>query len=288
MTAATPHRYPTPAVKLSACAIITSLLLAPSLASAQRAAPPESRVYVVQPGDTLLRVANRLGVPPRELAARNSLPRPYTLRVGQRLRMPVTVRPEVLQALPTREEASNSSSPQGSHRPGVVSMLRLRDQGELTTNFAAAAPGLRVRVERFLRARDNRQHIVHPRMLRVLQQMADRFGGRRILVLSGYRPAQAGRSVSRHSLGQAIDARVEGIPLRDLWTWCQSLPNMGCGLFPRHNYVHLDVRTAAEHWEAATRRRRDAGETRLLDPDPDEDPAEVTADAAPTGTTPRE
>jgi uncharacterized protein YcbK (DUF882 family) len=271
-------------VKPPACALALTLLAAPAAALAQRAAPPESRVYVVQPGDTLLRIANRLGVPPRELAARNSVPRPYTLRVGQRLRMPVGVRADVLQGLPTRDEAANSASPQGSHRPGVVSMVRLRDQGELTTNFAAAAPGLRVRVERFLRARDNRQHIVHPRMLRVLQQIADRFGGRRILVLSGYRPAQAGQSVSRHSLGQAIDARVEGIPLRDLWTYCQSLPNMGCGLFPRHNYVHLDVRTAAEQWDATNRRRRDAGESRLLDPDPDEDPAEVTADAAPTET----
>lgn len=269
-------------MKPPARALCLALLAAPAAAAAQRAAPPESRVYVVQPGDTLLRIANRLGVPPRELAARNSVPRPYTLRVGQRLRMPVGVRADVLQGLPTRDEAANSASPQGSHRPGVVSMVRLRDQGELTTNFAAAAPGLRVRVERFLRARDNRQHIVHPRVLRVLQQMSDRFGGRRILVLSGYRPARAGESVSRHSLGQAFDARVEGIPLRDLWTWCQSLPNMGCGLFPRHNYVHLDVRTAPEQWEAETRRRRrDPGEARMLDPDPDEDPAEVAADAAP-------
>jgi len=275
-------------VKPSACALCLALLAAPSLGAAQRAAPPAPsapRVYVVQPGDTLLRIANRLGVPPRDLAARNSVPRPYTLRVGQRLRVPQGARAEALQALPTRDEATNAGSPEGTHRAGVVSMVRLRDQGELTTNFAAAAPNLRARVERFLRARDNRPHIVHPRVIRVLQQMSDRFGGRRILVLSGYRPARAGEAVSRHALGQAVDLRVEDVPLRDVWAWCQTLPNMGCGLFPRQNYVHLDVRTAPERWDASARRaRRDPGETRQLDPDPDEDPSEVEADAAPLET----
>jgi len=269
-------------VKPSACVLGLLLLARATPCPAQRATPSPPRVYVVQPGDTLLRIADRLGVPPRELAARNNLPRPYTLRVGQRLRLPPGVRADVLQTLPTREQASGVGSPSGTHRPGVVSMLRLRDQGELTTNFAAAAPNLRARVERFLRARDNRQHIVHPRLLRVLQQMSDRFGGRRILLLSGYRPAQAGRPVSRHALGQAIDVRVEGVALRDLWTWCQTLPNMGCGIFPRNDYVHLDVRTAPEQWDASARRNRRApGTTRMLDPDPDEDPAEVEADAAP-------
>jgi uncharacterized protein YcbK (DUF882 family) len=184
--------------------------------------------------------------------------------------------------LPSREEATNSSSPQGTHRAGVVTLVRVRDQGELTTNFAAAAPNLRVRVERFLRARDGRQHHVHPRLLRTFQLLSDRFGGRRIVVLSGYRPAEAGQPISRHSLGQAVDLRIEGIALRDVWTYCQSLRNMGCGLHLRGNYVHVDVRAAPEQWQGlpAGRRRADQ-EARLLDPDPNEDPANVLADAAP-------
>lgn len=269
-------------MQLPACVFALALALASAVAAAQPPDPAAPRVYVVQPGDTLLRIANRLGVEPRDLAARNGVPRPYTLRLGQRLRLPPGVRPEVLQALPPRDQATRPGNTEMAHRPGVVSLVRLRDQGELTTNFGAAAPNLRARVERFLRARDNRQHIVHPRMLRVLQQMSDHFGGRRILVLSGYRPSRAGRPVSRHGLGQAFDARVEGAPLRDVWAWCQTLPNMGCGIFPRQNYVHLDVRTAPEQWDVSARRpRRNADESRQLDPDPDEDPAEVEADATP-------
>lgn len=256
-----------------------SLAVLPNAHAQHPPAEPAVRVYVVQPGDTLLRVANRLGVPPRELAARNSLPRPYTLNVGQRLRLPTGVRPEVLTTLPTRDEASGASSPQGAHRAGFVTMVRARDQQELSTNFAAAAPNLRVRVERFLRARDNRQHLVHPRLLRTLQLMSDRFGGRRIVLLSGYRPAHAGEPVSRHSLGQAVDVRVEGIPLRDVWQYCQTLDNMGCGLFPRQDYVHVDVRTAPEAWQRDGRRATGRPPARQLDPDPDEDPAVVTAEA---------
>lgn len=243
------------------------------------AAAAGPRVYVVMPGDTLLRVAGRLGVPPRDFAAYNSLPRPYTLTVGRRLRVPPGVRPEVLATLPTRDEVTGASAGNGSHRAGFVTMVRARDGGELATNFAANDARLRTRVARFLRARDQREHIVHPRMQRTLQLLSDRFGGRRIVVLSGYRPARAGQPVSRHALGQAVDLRVEGVPLRDVWAFCRSLRDMGCGLYPSHDYVHVDVRTAPEAWEFRPR-RRNAPPARALDPDPDEDPALVAAEAA--------
>lgn len=263
--------------------VVASLLLSlltPSVARAQRTPPPPdpaTRVYVVQPGDTLLRVANRLGVEPRDLAARNSLPRPYTLTVGRRLRLPPGVTPAVLATLPTRDEASNADSGQGAHRAGFVSMTRLRDGAQIATSFAANSASLRTRVARFLRARDNREHIIHPRLMRTLQVMSDRYGGRVIEVLSGYRPARAGVPISHHSRGEAVDLRVEGVALRDVWTFCQSLRNLGCGLYTRGNYVHLDVRPEALAWQGPPRRGATQGSS--LDPDPDEDPAVVAADA---------
>ncbi len=263
-----------------AVALLVASLLSPSNALAQRATPPDpaTRVYVVQPGDTLLRVANRLGVEPRDLAARNSLPRPYTLTVGRRLRLPQGVNPAVLATLPTRDEASNADGAQGAHRPGFVSMTRLRDGAQIATSFAANSQTLRTRVARFLRARDNREHIVHPRLMRTLQVMSDRYGGRTIEVLSGYRPARAGVPISHHSRGEAVDLRVEGVALRDVWTFCQSLRNLGCGLYLRGNYVHLDVRAEGFAWQGPPRRGATQGSP--LDPDPDEDPAVVAADAA--------
>ncbi len=266
---------------VSALLLVGSLtLLSPRAAMAQRTPiDPATRVYVVAPGDTLLRIANRLGVEPRELAARNYLPRPYTLRAGQRLRIPAGVSQEVLASLPARDESLSPNPGQGSHRPGFVSMVRVRDSAELATNFTAGTQQLRTRVARFLRARDNREHLVHPRLLRTLTMLSDRFGGRRIELLSAYRPARAGVPVSHHSRGEAVDVRIDGVALRDLWTYCQSLTNLGCGLYLRANYVHIDVRPAALAWQGPPRRGTSQGST--LDPDPDEDPATVTDDAAP-------
>ncbi len=62
----------------------------------RRAAVPVARestlrrtkpVYVVRPGDTLYGIARRYGIEPRTLAAVNALKPPYTLAVGQRLRL---------------------------------------------------------------------------------------------------------------------------------------------------------------------------------------------------------
>jgi uncharacterized protein YcbK (DUF882 family) len=283
-------------VASSALCALALGVVTPSRGAAQSRTNPDidaDRVYVVMPGDTLFRIAARLGVTARALAERNRIPRPYSLSVGRRLRLPEGIAPEVLRRLPTREEASGGASgtnagasanpgdPQARpHRPGFATLTRVRDGQELSTNFSVAGQALRMRVERFLRARDNRQHMVHPRLMRVFGPLSDRFGGRRIVVLSGYRPPQRGEPISRHNQGYAVDLRVEGAELRQVWEFCKTLPNMGCGLYLRSNYVHFDVRTAAEDWQGPQRRRGQP--VSVIDPDHDEDPAEVTADAAPS------
>ncbi|MEZ4406332.1 MAG: LysM peptidoglycan-binding domain-containing protein [Polyangiales bacterium] len=270
--------------------LLAALALAPTTALAQR--PPSTarvtgaRVYVVRSGDTLLRVANRLGVPPRELAARNGIAPPYRLTVGRRLRLPDGVSPEVLRTLPLRDAPASSTTstsgdaaPAERHRAGFVTLLRARDEAELSTNFAAAMPNLRLRVERFLRARDGRQHHVHPRVMRFLQSLSDRFNGRRIVVLSGYRPRARGAPLDRHAQGYAVDLRVEGAPLRAVWEFCQQVRGMGCGLYTGANYVHVDARNDAEAWTGGPRRR--GQEVPVVDPDRYEDPAVVRDDARP-------
>lgn len=279
--------------------IVPVTALVPSVVYAQRtrgSSDTAERVYVVRGGDTLLRIAQRLGVAPRDLAARNGLSPPYRLSVGRRLRLPDGVAPEVLRRLPRRdaEQARGGESdtdPAGGdgasrHRAGMVTLMRARDDAELTTNFAAAASNLRLRVERFLRARDGRRHLVHPRIVRFFRALSDRFSGRTIVVLSGYRPRRRGAPLDRHAQGYAVDLRVEGAPLRAVWEFCQQVSAMGCGLYVRDNYVHVDARSEAEAWRGGPRRR--GQEPSELDPDRDEDPAEVRADAAPEDSGARE
>lgn len=264
-------------------------LCVPAVARAQNrraAAAPvraEDRVYLVRPGDNLRRVAGFLQVPPRDLAARNNLRTPFALRVGQRLRVPEDTPQEVLRQLPSREElrsggAVNDDGTQRMHRSGVVTLVRARDEQEMTANFNANAPNLRARVERWMRARNGSVRMIHPRLMRLLPQIADRFGGRRIVILSGYRLHRRGSAEgrSRHALGQAADLRVEGVPSSQLYQFCQTLGNVGCGHAPRANYVHVDVRPAPVHW-VYTARSGSAGDPNDT---PEDDVADVLADAA--------
>jgi len=244
-------RWLTLVLSLGAASLTTS-------ASAQpRSRAPLSardRVYVVRTGDSLPRVASRLQVPVRELAALNSLRPPYPLAVGRRLRLPEGVPQEVLRTLPTREEVSTDAEG-GAHRPGRVTLVRARDGAELTTNFNAGGAALRTRVERWLQSRVGATHLIHPRLVQVFPTISNRFGGRRITVLSGYRPHRGGRDEprNRHALGYAVDLRVEGVALRTVWEFCRSIADVGCGLSTRGNFVHIDVRTEAASWTVGAR-----------------------------------
>ncbi len=241
----------------SAFAIFAALLgLAPAVGaqaraprSAQGPVRARDRVYIVRPGDSVQRIATQLEVPVRELTAINSIAPPYRLAVGRRLRLPEGVPEETLRTLPTRDESARDDDG-NVHRAGVVTMVRARDGAETTANFNASGPALRRRVERWMQSRDGAVHIVHPRLLRVFPMLSSRFGGRTITVVSGFRPHRGSSDAprNRHALGYAVDLRVEGIPLRAVWEFCQTIHGMGCGLSTRGNFVHVDVRTTDEAW----------------------------------------
>lgn len=255
------------------------VLAAPAAAMAQRNPPApvrfQDRVYIVRPGDSLQRIASRLQIAPRDLAAVNHLAPPFNLAVGRRLRLTEEVPQEVLRTLPTREEVS-SAGDGTAHRTGIVTLVRARDNEEMVANFNANTPALRTRVERWMQARNGHTHIVHPRLQGLLPILSDRFGGRRIVIVSGFRPHRGGRDEprNRHAMGYAVDLRVEGATLRQVHDYCRTLPNVGCGLSTRGNFVHIDVRTEASAWTI---------NPRTGDPNtpPEDDLAEVLADAAP-------
>ncbi len=255
---------------------------------AQRAS---DRVYVVAPSDTVSRIAARLQVPLRDLLERNHLTAPYRLRVGRHLRVPEGVPADVLRTLPSRQsvEAGAADShrrepAQGAveslDRSGLVTLVRRRDGAELTTRFDNPAQSFRVRMARFLRFRDGSRHGIHPRLVRQLAAVSEHFAQRPITVLSGFRPQLYRRTGprTRHSQGYAVDIRIDGVGLRDLFQFCESLENMGCGFYPRARFVHFDVRREPLSWEDnASPGSRHSRETVT---DSDENVTEVMEDAA--------
>ena len=81
--------------------------------------------------------------------------------------------------------------------------------------------------------------LVHPRLVWVMQQVADRFPFRAIYVVSGYRPGATG---SQHARGRALDVQVVGVAKERLFALCRELRDVACGYYPYHDFVHFDAR----------------------------------------------
>ena len=203
--------------------------------------PPRGVVYVY-PGQTLTGIARLNKVSVKALAKANRLSPTATLRVGQRLELPGysatakanKARNTVLSGLVTLE------------RPASQETLRLR----LFDKNGKPDPKSRARLSRFLRDRESdAQKKPHVRLMRVLAYLADHFNGRTIVVVSAYRSAQNGTDgTSRHTTGEAIDVRVEGVPNESLRDYCLTLQRVGVGYYPRSSFVHVDIRDREIYW----------------------------------------
>ncbi|HEU4537974.1 MAG TPA: DUF882 domain-containing protein, partial [Polyangiaceae bacterium] len=78
-----------------------------------------------------------------------------------------------------------------------------------------------------------------PGLLTRLQAVAERYRGKRFVIVSGYRPTSVG---SYHKDARAIDLRVEGVRNEELVAFCRGLRDTGCGYYPNSSFVHFDVR----------------------------------------------
>jgi len=87
---------------------------------------------------------------------------------------------------------------------------------------------------------------LHPGLLRRLQALASRFPGRRMVVVSGYRPDA--RPGSRHRHGRALDIRVGGTPRSEVSATARDLPDTGVGYYPNSVFTHIDVRERSAYW----------------------------------------
>jgi len=87
-------------------------------------------------------------------------------------------------------------------------------------------------------------HLLHPRLLGLVQRIALAFPHRTISVYSGYRRDR--RPTSPHVRGRALDLAVQGIQKESLFAFCRTLPNAGCGYYPNQPFVHVDVRDESQ------------------------------------------
>ncbi len=98
--------------------------------------------------------------------------------------------------------------------------------------------------------RSGHQDDIHDRLIRLMVRVSDKFGGRPIRVVSGYRPYQKSQHTphSKHNDGRAMDFFIPGVPNEAVRDFIRTLPNVGVGYYPNSSFVHLDVREVSTYW----------------------------------------
>jgi len=106
-------------------------------------------------------------------------------------------------------------------------------------------------IDRFFRCRwTNQSTDMDPRLFPALVAAANHFHVGRVFVISGFRSPkfnlmlqkkghQVGRE-SKHTLGQAVDFRLPGVPTARLHKWAVSLALGGVGFYPKSQMIHMD------------------------------------------------
>lgn len=225
---------------------------------------PEKGVVYINEGQTLWSVARRHNCSVEVLARENGLTTSTALRPGMRLRLPGVPASGGVGSSKGGQAGRGSTSTANSSvggkswgtpkRPGRAELYRVATKQSLMISLVdprgrvrSAAPG---QLAAFLRPR-NSTKIKAPqkRLIALLAQVSDHFGGRKIQVVSGYRLAGGYTShESRHVAGAAIDLHVEGVPNRSLCDYLRHFDDVGVGFYPNSTFVHFDVRDRNAYW----------------------------------------
>ena len=106
--------------------------------------------------------------------------------------------------------------------------------------------------------RNGEEHVMDPRLFDVMHGVQQRLGvDAPFQIISGYRSPQTNAILharssqvathSQHTLGKAVDVRIQGVALEHLHKAALSLAAGGVGFYPVSNFVHMDV-GRVRHW----------------------------------------
>jgi uncharacterized protein YcbK (DUF882 family) len=100
--------------------------------------------------------------------------------------------------------------------------------------------------ELFRCRRSNEARAVDPRLYEMLSRVYDHFGQRRIELVSGFRFLE--RDSSRHHHASAMDIRIPGVTINEMYAFAETLDQggMGVGIYPNSGFVHIDFRAPGE------------------------------------------
>ncbi len=192
--------------------------------------------HTVQEGQTLAMIARAYYVDGKKLAKANGITKDNPLKAGQDIFIADARRP-----VPVRTAA---------YSPHTVNLIRVRNTVRLKLKLINANGTLNRNSVNAIRRTLGYKKWMHPRLVDLLQRIAERFPGHTIDLLSGYRRHDPKKKKTRspHSRGVAIDFRLQGVSNELLYEFISSLDQVGAGYYPNSIHVHIDVREKKHLW----------------------------------------
>lgn len=303
---------------------LAPLLLAVALAApapALAAPPGRPQTHVVQPKQRLQSIAKRYQVTIDAICFANDIDQREIIKPGQRLLIPPRsdkdgseTRAKYLPQKRASERAKTASLGTSkvttkharepawreyARRPprkGFVNLAShtMKWRGLAIDSRGRLRPIARQGISKLLGAVGD-----HPgapdRLIRLLVQVSDTFGGRPLYIVSGYRTTSHFAD-SRHKTSQAIDFSVTGVPNSVVRDYLRTLANVGVGYYPNSSFLHLDVRRKTTYWvdyagPGEAPRKTPRGRVVATPTDVDdaaEEEAEVSGDSVTAPATPAE
>ena len=233
-----------------------------------RSAPSKLRVHTVGRGQRLASIAKRYNVSVDAICHANGVQRSDSIHPGQRLLIPTRSDRDGSYARslrldgylePSKTESERARSSRAKVRPsweryekppwrrGYVELVGYNERwrGYIIGPGNKVLSGARNKVSQLLDTPNGMQ--IHPRLIFLIAEISDTFGGRPLRVVSGYRE-RSYAAASRHRAGHAMDFSIPGVPNSALRDYLRTVKNVGVGYYPNSSFVHLDVRNYTTYW----------------------------------------
>jgi LysM repeat protein/uncharacterized protein YcbK (DUF882 family) len=229
-----------------------------------KAGPAKLNFHTVYAGQRLGSIAKRYRVTLEALCFANDLSQYEPIKPGQKLVIPERddvdgriagrARAELLGESSAKfdsevEEGTGKGRKKYFRVPkvrGYVTLIGYSDswKGHIVRRGNVQPAALK-RISELLGAEDGER--VPTRLLELLSQVSDTFGGRPLRVVSGFRDSSY-VAESKHKTGHAIDFSIPGVPNSAVRDYLRKFKNVGVGYYPNSSFVHFDVRNHNSHW----------------------------------------
>ncbi len=213
------------------------------LASTREPARPST--HTVYAGQRLETIAKRYQVSIDALREVNRLHRNAKLKPGQVLLIPGSLPDGGLSKVDDDDHhASNAKLPKKGFMD--LSTYTTRYRGVVFDKKGKVANSAVESISKLFAATGSRPR-VDPRLIALLADVSEHFGGRPMRVVSGWRDHSYFED-SRHKHSQAVDFSIAGVANTVLRDYVRRFRNCGVGYYPNSSFVHLDAREAAAYW----------------------------------------